>query len=323
MARALARSGVASRRDVERMITEGRVAVNGQVLTSPAVNVGPKDILTVDGAVVADAEPTRLWRYHKPAGLLTTHKDPKGRPTVFASLPAAMPRVISVGRLDIATEGLLLLTNDGELARSLELPSNGWVRVYRARAYGRCSQAKLDELKDGVVIDGVAYGPVHAAIERPPKDAKASANLWLTVSISEGKNREVRRVLEHVGLQVSRLIRVAHGPFELGDLPPGALVEANAETIRKELGHLLPPERLKGGRPPLFHWEPERSRQRFVPKRPDKRPEGKAASGSAGGAAKTAEPAKPKKTYKAGWAKPKIKAVGKPDKSKPKRAKKP
>jgi 23S rRNA pseudouridine2605 synthase len=223
VAKALARAGVASRREVERLIGEGRVAVNGRVLDSPAVTVGAGDVLTVDGAVTADAEPTRVFRYHKPVGLLTSHTDPKGRPTVFGALPPGLPRLISVGRLDINSEGLLLLTNDGSLSRSLELPSSGVMRRYRARARGRVTQEKLDGLKDGVVIEGVAYGPIEARLDKAkegPRDAPQGANLWISVAITEGKNREVRRVLEHLGLQVNRLIRLAYGPFQLGTLEP-------------------------------------------------------------------------------------------------------
>ena len=231
IAKALARAGVASRRDVERYIAEGRVALNGQVLDTPAVKVSAGDVLTVDGKVVDAAEPTRLWRYHKPVGLLTTHKDPGGRPTVFEALPAGLPRVISVGRLDINSEGLLLLTNDGELARSLELPSSGLVRQYRARARGRTSQAELDELKDGVTVEGVDYGPIEARLDKA-KEGAQGANLWITVAITEGKNREVRRVLEHLGLKVNRLIRLAYGPFQLGTLGVGEVEEVGPRVIR-------------------------------------------------------------------------------------------
>ena len=192
VAKRLARAGVASRREIERLIEAGRVALNGQVLTSPAINVGANDILTVDGKVAEDAEPTRVFRYHKPSGLVTTHVDPKGRPTVFSALPPGLPRVISVGRLDLNSEGLLLLTNDGELSRALELPSSDWVRIYRARARGRVDQARLDTLKDGITVEGVRYGPIEASLDKA-KEGPRGANLWLTLSLTEGKNREVRR----------------------------------------------------------------------------------------------------------------------------------
>jgi 23S rRNA pseudouridine2605 synthase len=199
VAKMLARAGVASRRDIERYIAEGRVALNGKVLTTPAVKVEPGDILTVDGAVVNEAEPTRLFRYHKPVGLMTTHKDPQGRPTVFEALPKGLPRLISVGRLDLNSEGLLLLTNDGGLARALELPAAGVVRRYRARARGRVNQERLDKLKAGITVEGVHYGPIEARLDKA-KEGPQGANLWLTVTLSEGKNREVRRVLEALGL---------------------------------------------------------------------------------------------------------------------------
>jgi len=237
VAKVLARAGVASRRDVEKLIAAGRVKLNGVVLTTPAVKVGPADVLTVDGRTVAAAEAARVWRYHKPVGLVTTHKDPKDRPTVFENLPPGLPRVISVGRLDLNTEGLLLLTNDGELARAMELPANSLVRRYRARARGRgVTQAMLDKLLDGVVVDGVAYGPIDARLE----DSHASgANQWIMVTLAEGKNREVRKVLESFGLTVNRLIRLNYGPFELGKLKPGEAEEVAPRMVRDRLGPLL------------------------------------------------------------------------------------
>jgi 23S rRNA pseudouridine2605 synthase len=230
VAKFLARAGVCSRRDAERLIAEGRVKLNGKVLDTPAVKVTAKDKVSVDGRPIGAAEPTRLWRFHKPSGLVTTHRDPAGRATVFEHLPKDMPRVISVGRLDLTSEGLLLLTNDGELARRLELPSNGWLRRYRARAFGRVEQGELDQLKDGITVDGVRYGPIDARLER------AAANSWITLSLTEGKNREVRRVLEALGLKVNRLIRIAYGPFQLGTLAPGAVEEIPRKMLKDQLG---------------------------------------------------------------------------------------
>lgn len=222
VAKALARAGVASRREVERLIAAGRVSLNGAVLTTPAVKVGPTDVLAVDGKPVAAAEPARLWRYHKPVGLVTTHRDPQGRPTVFDRLPKDMPRVISIGRLDLNSEGLLLLTNDGGLARAMELPSSGVVRRYRARVRGHVSQARLDDLRDGLTVEGVRYGPIEAILD---PNAGTGVNRWITLSLAEGKNREVRKVLAALGLTVGRLIRTAYGPHRLGDLKPGEAAE--------------------------------------------------------------------------------------------------
>ena len=223
------------------------MAVNGQVLTSPAVNVGPGDILTLDGA--PGPSPTgALWRPKSPRAA-HLHKDPKGRRTVFEALPKEMGRVISVGRLDFNTEGLLLLTNDGGLARELELPANAWVRRYRARAFGRASPAKLDALKNGVTIEGVHYGPIDAEMEK----SGGGSNIWITVAIQEGKNREVRRVLEHLGLKVNRLIRVAYGPFELGDLEVGAVAEVPTRVIREKLAEASEALHLPMGDRKLFN----------------------------------------------------------------------
>jgi 23S rRNA pseudouridine2605 synthase len=226
VAKALARAGVASRREVERLIAGGRVRLNGEVLTTPAVKVDAGDVLTVDGRIVGAPEPARLWRYHKPVGLVTTHSDPKGRPTVFEHLPSGLPRVISVGRLDLNSEGLLLLTNDGGLARSLELPSSGLTRRYRARARGQVTQEALDGLSGGLTVDGVVYGPIQARLE--PKTGEG-VNRWIALSLAEGKNREVRKVLEALGLSVNRLIRVAYGPHQLGDLKPGEVAEVDLQ----------------------------------------------------------------------------------------------
>jgi 23S rRNA pseudouridine2605 synthase len=235
IAKMLARAGVCSRRDGERLIAEGRVSVNGKKLTEPGVKVFAGDDIRVDGKPVAEAEPTRLWRYHKPVGLMTTHRDPKGRPTVFDNLPPGLPRVISVGRLDFNSEGLLLLTNDGALARRLELPATGWLRRYRARAFGVAEQAKLDALAKGVEVDGVRYGPISATL-----DSVKGSNVWISVSLSEGKNREVRKVLEAIGLKVNRLIRVAYGPFQLGALESGAAEEVPKKVLAAQLGDGAP-----------------------------------------------------------------------------------
>jgi 23S rRNA pseudouridine2605 synthase len=231
IAKVMARAGLCSRRDAERLIAAGRVTLNGTVLTSPAVNVGSDDSVLVDGRPLPDAERVRLWRYHKPAGLVVSNRDPRGRPTVFDRLPQELPRVVSVGRLDLNTEGLLLLTNDGELARELELPATGWLRRYRVRAFGMVDQAMLDRLEAGITIDGVRYGPIGASLERVQ-----GGNAWLLFSLREGKNREVKKVCEHLGLKVNRLIRVSFGPFILGDMPRGAVEEVPPRVLREQLG---------------------------------------------------------------------------------------
>jgi 23S rRNA pseudouridine2605 synthase len=237
IAKVIARAGLASRRAAEGLIAAGRVAVNGAVISSPALNVSARDQITVDGQPLVGRARTRLFRYHKPRGLVTTHADPQGRPTLFAKLPKRLPRLISVGRLDLNSEGLLLLTNDGGLARALELPSTGWERRYRVRALGRVTQEALDKLKRGVTVTGVRYGPIEAALDR--EQGAQGANVWLTVSLREGKNREVRRVLEHLGLKVNRLIRVSYGPFELGELDEGAVEEVETQKLREALGAAL------------------------------------------------------------------------------------
>ena len=231
IAKVIARAGICSRRDAEKLIAEGRVAVNGETISSPATKVGENDVVVVDGKPLAEPEAARLWRYHKPAGLVTTHKDPQGRATVFANLPKSLPRVVSVGRLDFNSEGLLLLTNDGDLARRLELPAGGWVRRYRARLFGKIAQTDLDKLATGVTVDGVRYGPVIADLER-----SKGVYSWALVSLKEGKNREVKRVMEHIGLKVARLIRVQFGPFHLGHLEPGQTEEIPAKLWREHLG---------------------------------------------------------------------------------------
>jgi 23S rRNA pseudouridine2605 synthase len=231
IAKVMARAGLCSRRAAEAWIAAGRVSVNGHVIRSPALDVSPSDRIMVDGTPLPQRERTRLFLYHKPRGLLTTHADSEGRQTIFAALPKNLPRLLSVGRLDINTEGLILLTNDGGLARVLELPATGWLRRYRVRAHGQVRQEALDALRDGVRIDGISYGPIEARLER-----EQGANSWLTFAIREGKNREVKNVLGHLGLAVNRLIRVSFGPFRLGDLPEGALEEIKTRVLREQLG---------------------------------------------------------------------------------------
>lgn len=250
IAKAMARAGIASRREVERLIGLGKVAVNGRILDTPATLVTRDDVITVNGKPMGSAQATRVWRYHKPAGLLTSHNDPAGRPTVFDALPSGLPRVISVGRLDMNTEGLLLLTNDGELSRALEMPDTALVRHYRARARGRITQAELDKLKTGCTVDGIHYGPMEATIDKAKEKEdgeRSSANLWISVSITEGKNREVRKVLESIGLTVNRLIRLAYGPFQLGTLPIGSVEEVGPRVIREMLAEHIRPENLPAG----------------------------------------------------------------------------
>lgn len=237
IAKLLARAGVASRREIERMIADGRIAIDGKVLDTPAVKLASLKGVTVDGKPVGQAEEARLFAFHKPAGLITAERDPKGRPTIYTALRNALPRgagrVMPVGRLDFNTEGLLLLTNDGELKRAMELPSSGIPRTYRARAFGDVTQAQLDELIEGVEIDGIRYGKIEADLERG-----SGKNRWVQMTLTEGKNREVRRVLEHLGLKVNRLLRVGYGPFELGELARGQAVEirhSDVERFRKQL----------------------------------------------------------------------------------------
>jgi 23S rRNA pseudouridine2605 synthase len=231
IAKLIARAGLCSRREAERMIAAGRVALGGTVLTSPAVTASADDDIRVDGKALPALERARLWRYHKRAGLLTTHRDDRGRDTVFAHLPEDLPRVVSVGRLDLNSEGLLLLTNDGGLAREMELPSRGWIRRYKVRVHGAPDPALLARLERGITIDGTSYGPIRAAFER-----QQGSNAWLTVSLAEGKNREVRRVFEELDLPVTRLIRLAYGPFQLGLLKRGEVAEVPARVIDEQLG---------------------------------------------------------------------------------------
>ncbi|MBI1774330.1 MAG: rRNA pseudouridine synthase [Proteobacteria bacterium] len=242
IAKRIARAGLASRREAERMIADGRVAVDGKVLDSPAVLVTQASQITVDGKALPAAEKTRLWRYHKPRGLLSTHRDPEGRATLFDNLPQDLPRVISVGRLDLNSEGLILLTNDGALARHLELPSTGWIRRYRVRVHGRVDAEALRPLGKGITVDGVAYGPIEAALER-----QQGSNAWLAVALREGKNREVRKAMEHLGWSVTRLIRIAYGPFQLGHLSPGQVEEVTGKVLREQIGRVGVPA-AHGGR---------------------------------------------------------------------------
>ena len=242
VAKRIARSGFCSRRDAERLIASGRVAVDGEVLKSPAVTVTDANRITIDGEPLPEAEQPRLFRYHKAAGVLTAARDPEGRPTIYDRLPENLPRLMPIGRLDMGSEGLLLLTNDGELKRRLELPATGWVRRYRVRVHGRIDESKLEGLHDGIVIDGFHYGPIQARLDRVQ-----GSNAWLTIALREGKNREIRRVLEHFGWPVNRLIRLSFGPFQLGGLPVGEVEEVSAKVLADQLGGALAGK----SRPPL------------------------------------------------------------------------
>ncbi len=237
IAKVMARAGLCSRRDAEAWILDGRVKVDGKVLESPAFCITSKSRIVVDGKPLPSAEPTRLWLYNKPRGLVTTHRDEMGRRTIFESLPPDMPRVISVGRLDLNSEGLLLLTNDGELARHLELPSTGWIRRYRVRVNGKIDPNDLLPLKKGITVEGIHYGPITATLERQQGD-----NAWLAVSLQEGKNRELRRVFEHLGWPVSRLIRISFGPFQLGTLEQGQVKAVQNKVMKEQLG--LKPQKI-------------------------------------------------------------------------------
>jgi 23S rRNA pseudouridine2605 synthase len=240
IAKVIARAGVCSRRDAERLIAECRVKINGEIVDTPARKVQPADLVEVNGVALPAPGASRLWRYHKPAGLIVSHRDPKGRQSVFDALPRDLPRVVSIGRLDFTTEGLLLLTNDGELERKLELPATGWTRRYRVRVHGTVEQSALDRLQQGITITGMRYGPIEARIER-----KQGTNSWLSFALKEGKNREIKRVCEHLGLQVNRLIRISFGPFQLGDLGKGDVEEVPARILRDQLGGLIEAKRCR------------------------------------------------------------------------------
>lgn len=262
IAKVLSRAGIASRREAERMISAGRVAVNGARIDSPALNVSSRDKITVDGKPIAAPEPARLWLYHKPAGLVTTARDEKGRDTVFDALPQDMPRVMSVGRLDLNSEGLLLLTNDGWLKRQLELPSTGWLRRYRVRVHGTPGEAELAPLREGIEAEGVRYQPMQVTLDR-----QQGANAWLTIGLREGKNREIRRAMAAVGLSVNRLIRISYGPFQLGKLAQGAIEEIRPRVLREQLGEAAPTPPAKGPKrprsaPPKRHSSGKRGKTR-------------------------------------------------------------
>jgi 23S rRNA pseudouridine2605 synthase len=261
IAKVIARAGLASRREAEAWIAAGRVSVNGAVIASPALNVKTSDRIEVDGTPLPQRERTRLFLYHKPRGLVTTHSDDRGRPTIFGALPKNLPRLISVGRLDLNTEGLLLLTNDGELARTLELPQTAWLRRYRVRALGTVTQDKLDTLRGGVTVNGMRYGAIEATFDR-----EQGANVWLTFGIREGKNREVRNVVEHLGLKVNRLLRVSFGPFELGELERGDVSELEPAQIKEALGDLAKNIDLAG---PVLEREMPSRKNRRPPPRPE------------------------------------------------------
>lgn len=266
ISKVMARAGVASRRDIERMIMEGRVTLNGAVLDTPVVNVTLADRIEVDGVPIRGIERTRLWLYHKPAGLVTTNADPEGRPTVFDNLPEELPRVMSIGRLDINTEGLLLLTNDGGLARALELPATGWLRRYRVRAHGEIDQDALDKLKDGIAVDGVLYGSIEATLDRTQ-----GSNVWITMGLREGKNREIKNVLGALGLDVNRLIRISYGPFQLGDLPEGHVIEVRGRTLRDQLGPRLIEEAKANFDAPIYNAPAVAAEEEAEPAVPEKR----------------------------------------------------
>ncbi len=263
IAKRLSRAGICSRREAERWIANGRVTVDGAIITTPATLVTSDTQITVDGQKIAETEQTRLWRYHKPAGVICTNSDPEGRPTVFDRLPANLPRTLLIGRLDIASEGLLLLTNDGEVARKLELPKTGWLRRYRVRVHGRPDEEQLAALEDGVTIGGIAYGSIRAKLDR-----QQASNAWVTIGLREGKNREVRRVMEHLGLTVNRLIRLGFGPFLLGNLPRDSVREVSAKVVAEQLAG----GKLKGSTPQREPKRAVRRRQKSPAKQSAKKP---------------------------------------------------
>lgn len=251
IAKIIARAGLASRREAERMIEAGRVTVNGKAITSAALNVTGQDRVTVDGKALSEPEPARLWLYHKPTGLVTTTRDEQGRKTIYDDLPEELPRVMSVGRLDLNSEGLLLLTNDGGLKRKLELPSTGWLRRYRVRVNGRPTEKTFDPLREGIDVDGEYFQPMQVTLDR-----QQGANAWITIGLREGKNREIRRAMDVVGMNVNRLIRVSYGPFQLGQLKSGAVEEIRPRVLRDQLG--LKPEKMPDTEKPRVH-RPKRS----------------------------------------------------------------
>ncbi|MBB3389217.1 23S rRNA pseudouridine2605 synthase [Rhizobium sp. BK275] len=266
ISKVMARAGVASRRDIERMIMDGRVTLNGRLLDTPVVNVTLEDKIEVDGVPIRGIERTRLWLYHKPPGLVTTNSDPEGRPTVFDNLPEELPRVMSIGRLDINTEGLLLLTNDGGLARALELPTTGWLRRYRVRAHGDIDQDALDKLKEGIAVDGVLYGSIEATLDRTQ-----GSNVWITMGLREGKNREIKNVLGALGLEVNRLIRISYGPFQLGELPEGHVIEVRGRTLRDQLGPRLIEDAKANFDAPLYNAPAVAAEEAEEPATPERR----------------------------------------------------
>lgn len=262
IAKRIARAGIASRREAEEMIAQGRVSVDGKVIASPALNVTDANVVAVDGQKLPAAERTRLWRYHKPAGLIVSNRDPEGRPTIFDTLPPSLPRVISVGRLDFNSEGLLLLTNDGALARKLELPTTGWTRRYRVRVHGAVNERALAELAQGIRVDGVQYGSIKARLDRTQR-----SNAWLTLALEEGKNREIRKVMDWLGIPVSRLIRIGYGPFALGELKPGEVTEVPAHSLEGAVDSEAARARRAGwAKPKPRKLAPHKKAQRKTPK---------------------------------------------------------
>lgn len=255
IAKRMARAGLCSRREAEKWILDGRVKVNNKPLTTPAFTVSDRDKVEVDGKIISQKERTRLWMFHKPAGTVTTNQDPEGRKTIFELMPEDLPRLMSVGRLDINTEGLLLMTNDGGLSRVLELPATGWLRRYRVRVHGRVRQEDLDQLQDGIAVEGILYGAIEAKIEH-----EQGTNAWLSVALREGKNREIKKVLGHLGLDVTRLIRISFGPFQLGDLPTGAVREIRSKMLRDQLGEKLIEQAGADFDAPIINLAPEVAR---------------------------------------------------------------